>query len=44
MVNIVNEDEELDLLEEFEDQDLYDDDADSIVHEMTDWVKYELDN
>jgi hypothetical protein len=44
MVNIVNEDEELDLLEEFEDQDLYDADADSIVHEMTDWVKYELDN
>ena len=40
----VTEDEEQDLLEEFEELDLYDAEADGIVHEMTDWVKYELDN
>jgi hypothetical protein len=44
MVNIVTEDEELDLMEEFEELDLFDEEQDSIVHEMTDWVKYELDN
>jgi len=38
----MTEDEELDLLEELD--DLYDSDADLLVHEMTDWVKYELDN
>ena len=42
MVTIATEDEELDLLEELE--DLYDEDQESIVHEMTDWVKFELDN
>ena len=44
MVNVITEDEELDLKEEFEELDLFDDEADSIVHEMTDWVQYELDN
>lgn len=41
MLDIVSEDEELDLLEEL---DEYDPEAESIVHEMTDWVKFELDN
>ena len=44
MVNVLTEDEELDLKEEFEELDLFDQEADSIVHEMTDWVQYELDN
>ena len=42
MVSIMTEDDELDLLEEID--DLYDDDQENIVHEMTDWVKFELDN
>jgi hypothetical protein len=42
MVNIVSEDEELDLLEELD--DMYDEDQELLVHEMTDWVKFELDN
>ena len=41
MLEIVTEDEELGLMEELED---YDPEADYIVHEMTDWCKYELDN
>ena len=44
MVNIVTEDEERELLEEFDELDLFDVEADQVVHEMTDWVKYELDN
>jgi hypothetical protein len=44
MVNIVTEDEEADLFEEFDELDMFDDEADVIVHEMTDWVKFELDN
>jgi len=43
MLNIVTEDEELELLEELDD-DMFDSQADSIIHEMTDWVQYELDN
>ena len=42
MVNIMTEDEELDLMEELD--DMYDEDQESIIHEMTDWVKFELDN
>ena len=42
MLNIQTEDEELDLIEEID--DLFDSQADSIIHEMTDWVQYELDN
>ena len=42
MLNIVTEDEELELLEELD--DMFDPQADSIIHEMTDWVQYELDN
>lgn len=42
MLNIQTEDEELDLLEEID--DMFDSQADSIIHEMTDWVQYELDN
>ena len=41
MLDIVTEDEELDLLEEL---DEFDDDADYTVREMTDRVKFELDN
>lgn len=41
MLEIVTEDEELDLLEEL---DEFDDDADTTIREMTDWVKFELDN
>jgi hypothetical protein len=41
MVTIMTEAEELDLLEEL---DEYDMEAEDIVHEMTDWVKFELDN
>lgn len=44
MLNIMTEDEELALKEEFEELDLFDPEEDMIVHEMTDWVKYELDN
>lgn len=44
MVNIVTEDEELQLQEEFDELDLFDVEQDQIVHEMTDWVKFELDN
>jgi len=44
MVNIVTEDEELQLQEEFDELDMFDADQDRIVHEMTDWVQYELDN
>lgn len=42
MLEIVTEDEELVLMEELD--DTFDFEADDIVHEMTDWVKYELDN
>lgn len=41
MLDIVTEDEELMLMEEL---DEFDDDADATVREMTDWVKFELDN
>lgn len=44
MVNIVTEDEEQEMFEEFEELDLFDVEQDSIIHEMTDWVKFELDN
>jgi hypothetical protein len=44
MLTPVTEDEELELQEEFDELDLFDADEDRIVHEMTDWVKYELDN
>ena len=40
----VTEAEEAELFEEFDELDLYDADANAIVHEMTDWVQYELDN
>lgn len=43
MVNIVTEAEERELFEEIE-EDLYDEDQEAIVHELTDWVKFELDN
>lgn len=36
--------EDLEAIEAELELDLYDDDAESILHEMTDWVKYELDN
>ena len=41
MLEIVTEDEELALVEELEE---YDFEAEDIVHEMTDWVKFELDH
>jgi hypothetical protein len=44
MVNPVTEDEEVALLEEFDELDMFDIEQDAIVHEMTDWVKFELDN
>lgn len=44
MLTPVTEDEELELQEEFDELDLFDADEDRIVHEMTDWVQYELDN
>lgn len=44
MLTPTTEDEELQLQEEFDELDLYDEDQDSIVHEMTDWVQFELDN
>jgi hypothetical protein len=44
MVNVVTEDEELAMQEEFDELDLFDVEQDAIIHEMTDWVKYELDN
>jgi hypothetical protein len=44
MLTPVTEDEELELQEEFDELDLFDDEADQIAHELTDWVKYELDN
>lgn len=37
----LTEDEEIQLLEEL---DLFDSEEDAIIHEMTDWVQYELDN
>lgn len=42
MLEIVTEDEELALLDELDEE--FDFEADDIVHAMTDWVKYELDN
>ena len=44
MVNIVTEAEEAELFEEFEELDLFDIEQDQIIHQMTDWVKFELDN
>jgi hypothetical protein len=44
MLTPVTEDEELQLREEFDELDLFDAEEDAIVHEMTDWVKFELDN
>ena len=44
MLAPTTEDEELQLQEEFDELDLFDADEDRIVHEMTDWVQYELDN
>ena len=40
----VSETEEQDLFDEIEEQDLFDQDQDRIIHEMTDWVQFELDN
>ena len=44
MISPATEDEELELQEEFDELDLFDAEEDRIVHEMTDWVQYELDN
>ena len=44
MLNPVLESEEIELLEEFEELDLFDVEQDQLIHEMTDWVQYELDN
>jgi hypothetical protein len=44
MLSPVLEHEEEDLFEEIEELDLFDVEQDQIIHEMTDWVQYELDN
>ena len=44
MIAPATEDEELQLQEEFDELDLYDAEEANIVHEMTDWVQFELDN
>lgn len=41
MVSVITEDEEVALLEELDEFDI---EAEDIIHEMTDWVKFELDN
>ena len=43
MLDIVTEDEQLDLQAELDEYDEYDFEAEDIVHEMTDWVKFELE-
>ena len=41
MVSVITEDEEVAHLEELDEFDI---EAEDIIHEMTDWVKFELDN